>query len=620
MRISHFLFLSFFAFSISVKGQNPPGYYLFPINPGQQNYLAGSMGELRTSHFHAGLDIKTGGQIGLPVHAAADGYVSRIKVSGSGYGNALYITHTNGSTSVYAHLDKFSDNIARYVLESQYNERSFEIDLFPSKEKFQVKKGEVVAKSGNTGSSSGPHLHFEIRDKNQLILDPLSFDFKEIKDQLPPIMKSIAFVTLEENSRVNHSFGWHDFEVISTDKYATTRVPIRLEGKIGIEVYAYDKQDGVYSRNGITETILKIDGDTVFSERKNKLSFSNQRDILTHVDYAAYHEKGIKYNKLFVDDGNTLDFYGKKPGTFYFDDKEHLIQIYLIDGYGNIESFETTVNNHRIVNKPEPRIDKFEIFRNFIHFKSSYSGNPNLVELYLANAHIDLSPYRVDKKMAYYLWDLRKGLPDSINFCGEVVKTGIYSEIPSHTETGFYNHHIDVLFTNKDLFDTLYLQFEKKYDQRRNRELFSFPHEHIPLRSPVEVRLKPEKTYDKKNSAVYAWNGRYLSYVGGTWHGSTIKIRTRSLETFTIAQDSIPPIISPAIINSREVYFKIQDNLSGIKSFEATLNGEFVLMNYEPKKRLIWSEKLDENIPFVGEFVLELTDNAGNKAFYNKTF
>lgn len=620
MRLSLYPAIFSIIFSFSLAAQIPSGYYLFPINPGQQNYLAGSMGELRTTHFHAGIDIKTGGQIGLPVYAAADGFVSRIKVAGYGYGNALYIQHPNGTFTVYGHLDEYADEIAKYVLQNQYKERTFEIDLFPPKEKFPIKKGQIVAKSGNTGSSSGPHLHFEIRDKNQDILDPLSFGFEEIKDQLRPVLKRIAFVTLNESSRVNESFGWHDFEVIQTSPTSTTRVPISLYGRIGIEVYGYDLQDGVYSRNGIRETILKIDGDTVFAEKKSKLDFSNQRDIMTHYDYTAHREKGIKYNKLFVDDGNTFQFYKKRPGSYFFDNKEHLIQIYLIDGYGNIASFETTVNNHKIVNPPDPKIDKFEIFRNFLHFKSDHKGNPNLVELYLANARIDLSPYRTDKRTAYYLWDLRKGLPDSINFCGEVVKTGMYSEIPSNTETGFYNHHIDVQFSKYDLFDTLYLQFEKKYDAARKMEIFKFPHENIPLRSPVNVRLRPEKTYNKKNSSVYTWNGRYLSYEGGTWEGETIRFRTRELQTFTIVQDSVPPVISPVIINSNDVIFKISDNLSGINTFKATIDGSFVLMKYEPKKRLIWSEKLIKNIPFSGEFVLELEDNAGNKTIYTKNF
>jgi hypothetical protein len=600
--------------------QSKSGYYLFPINPGQQNFLAGSMGELRTSHFHAGIDIKTGGQMGLPVHAAADGYVSRIKVSGTGYGNALYIQHPNGTSTVYAHLNKYEKLIARYVVENQYKDKTFEIDLFPLRDKLPVKKGDIIGYSGNSGSSSGPHLHFEIRDRNQMILDPLSFGFAEIKDQLPPVLKRIAFVTLEENARVNHTFGWYDFEVLQTTQNFTTRVPIHLEGKVGIEIYGYDRQDGVYSHNGISQTILKIDGDTIFSENKTLLDFNKQRDILTHIDFAAFHEKGIKYNKLFVDDGNTLKFYGKGSKTFTFDDKEHLIQIYMIDGYGNLSTFETTINNHKIVNKPDPNIYKYEIFRNFIHLKAPHTGAPNLIELYLANAHIDIAPYRVDKATSYYLWDLRKGLPDSINYCGEMIKTGIYSEIPSATETGFYNHHIDVLFSKNDLFDTLYLQFQKSYDQSRNYELFKFPHQEIPLRSAVEVRLKPAENYDQEYTRVYSLSGSRLNYIGGTWHENTIKFKARELQNFTLAVDKIPPTITPATINTKEVYFKISDNLSGINKFEATINGQFVLMNYEPKKNLIWSEKLEPNIPFVGEFVLKVVDNLGNTAFYKKTF
>ncbi|MEO9475199.1 MAG: M23 family metallopeptidase, partial [Cyclobacteriaceae bacterium] len=596
MRRVYTLILIFSFFNSS--GQTDlKGYYMFPINPGQQNYLAGTMGELRSSHFHAGIDVKTGGQIGLPVYAAADGYVWRVRVATGGYGNAIYLRHPNGTTTVYAHLDKFEPKLAQHILENQYKEESFTVQLFPDKALFPVKKGDIIAYSGNTGSSSGPHLHFEIRDANQNILDPLLYGFDEIVDTQSPLLKRIGFVTLDKEARVNKTFGRYDFEVIKTATIFTTRTPISLSGKIGVEVYAYDRQDGVWSKNGISEITMKIDGDTVFSQLKSNLSFSKQRNILTHMDYAAYKEKGLKYNKLFVDDGNTHDIYMTPSSGFDFNDSTHFIQIYLKDSYGNISTFETKVNNHKIVYPPNPKIRDFEVFRNFLHFKADHTGNPNLIQLYLGQAFVELTPYRTDKHNAYYIWDLREGLPDSVNFCGEVMSTGIFAEIPSNTETAFYNHASDLLFNKRSLFDTLYLRFEKSFDTTRQLEIFSFLHPDVPLKSSVEITLKPEESYPDTAAAVYSVYKNRLNYMGGEWNDGSITFKTRDLVSYTISLDTIPPVISPTIINKDNVYFKINDEKSGIKSYKATINGEFVLMNYESKKKLIWSEKLHKNIP-----------------------
>lgn len=619
VRSAFIVFLIVNSFNLhSQSGKN--GYYLFPINPGQQNFLAGSMGELRSSHFHAGIDIKTGGQIGLPVYAAADGYVWRVRVSTGGYGNSLYLNHPNGTTTVYGHLDKFEEKVARYVLENQYKQESFDIQLFPQATQFPVKRGDIIAYSGNTGSSSGPHLHFEIRDEHQDILDPLQYGFEEIVDHQSPLIKNIAFVTLDPDSRVNHTFGRHEFEVIKTEHFFTARIPIKLQGKVGVEIYGYDRQDGVWSKNGISDIVMKIDGDTIFSQSISKLAFSQQRNILAHMDYAAYREHGIKYNKLFVDDGNTHDMYLKPSNGFDFSDSTHFIQIYFTDSYGNISTFETKVNNHKIVNKPDPKIKNYEIFRNYIHFKSVHQGTPNLIQLYFGQAYVELNPYRNDKLISYYLWDLRSGLPDSINFCGEIIRTGIYSEIPSHTETSFYNHSVDLHFKKSTLFDTLYLQFEKSFDSLRQLELFRFPHQDVPLNAGVDITLKPDKLYPDSTTSVYSVSGKSLYYMGGKWKNGEITFDTRDLVTFTLAQDTIAPTITPVIIKKEEVYFKIDDELSGIHDFKASINGEFVLMNYEPKKKQIWSEKLNQNIPFQGEFVLEVSDNTGNKSYYTKTF
>lgn len=602
---------------LSSQSFTTENYYLFPINPGQQNFLAGTMGELRSSHFHAGLDIKTGGQEGLPIYATADGYISRIKVSSGGYGYALYMYHPNGTTSVYAHCQRFADEIDQYVLEKQYEEQAFEIELFPDKDQFVFRQGEIIAYSGNTGSSSGPHLHFEIRDSNQRILDPLRFGFKEIKDDIAPIIKNIAFVTLDGKARVNDTFGRVDFDVIKSGNIYTTRSPIVLKGNVGIEYYGYDLLDGAYNRNGIPKATLVIDEDTVFNELKSSLSFGNQRNILVHMDYDAFKHTGRKYSKLFVEDGNTNDFYTYAPERYFFDDSVHTIKIFLEDSYGNITSFETEVNTRQVLNKPEPAIDKFEVYRNHLHFKANYTRDPDQVRLFFGAAYTDIIPYRLDRKTAYYLWDLRKGLPDSVDFCGETLDTNIRSMIPSDAEVNFYHQYADLSFRAHSLFDTLYLRFDKQMSDRG--ELFTFLHPDVPLKSSVKVTLKPSGSYAHERSHVYAVFGDKLNYVGGTWQkDGSITCYTRDLVTFTIASDTIPPVIKPVIINNNEVYFKIADERSGIKNYRATLNGEFILMRYEYKKDLIWSVRKN-NRPLAGEFVLEVEDNAGNVTVYQKT-
>ena len=176
---------SLFFFISICNGQSnyPQNYFSSPLDI--DLILSGSFAELRNNHFHSGLDIKTQGREGLKIYASASGYVSRIKISRYGYGKALYIKHPNGYTSVYAHLQKFSPEIEAYVKKRQYQGETFELELFPKAGILKVLDRQLIAFSGNTGGSGGPHLHFEIRDNQERPLNPLTFGF-DIKDTTPP--------------------------------------------------------------------------------------------------------------------------------------------------------------------------------------------------------------------------------------------------------------------------------------------------------------------------------------------------------------------------------------------------------------------------------------------------
>jgi murein DD-endopeptidase MepM/ murein hydrolase activator NlpD len=166
----------------------PQNYFRSPIDTAI--LLAGNFGELRPNHFHAGIDIKTNNREGMPVHAAAEGFVSRIKISSFGYGKVIYVTHPNGFVTVYGHLRSFNDTIGTYIKRQQYAQKTFEIEVFPKSTEFPVKKGEVIAFSGNTGNSGGPHIHFEIRDeKSEKAINPLLFGLPVTDNKKPQVTR-----------------------------------------------------------------------------------------------------------------------------------------------------------------------------------------------------------------------------------------------------------------------------------------------------------------------------------------------------------------------------------------------------------------------------------------------
>ena len=166
--------------------------------------LSGTFGELRSNHFHTGIDLKTKGVEGLNIYSIEEGYITRIKVSSYGYGKAIYINHPDGNTSVYAHLKSFSTKIDSIIKKEHYKKEAFEINYFPAKDEIKVSKGEIIALSGNSGSSGGAHLHFEIRNTySEKPLNPLDFNFKVI-DEIAPIIKKLKFTSFENNLSQTH--------------------------------------------------------------------------------------------------------------------------------------------------------------------------------------------------------------------------------------------------------------------------------------------------------------------------------------------------------------------------------------------------------------------------------
>ncbi len=597
--------------------------YRFPFNPGQPNQLAGTMGELRSNHFHAGIDIRTQNMVGLPILAAADGYVSRVAASAFGYGHVLYLTHPDGQTTVYGHLDRFKGAIAQHVLEKQYERQSFDIDLTPEPGRFRVKAGDTIGLSGNTGGSNGPHLHFEIRNEKNEAINPLRFGFKEINDNLPPIAQKIALRTLDANARINDRFGRFEFYLARQGNEYLLSQPILAHGRIAIELLAHDKVDRAHFRCGINHIELLANDQKVFEQKIEVINFQTTRQILAVMDYKTLKTKGSRFNKLYVDDGNALPYYDPSlaGGIVTVAGDPIQVKAMLTDMAGNQSRVTFQLKPSpppKQVNTLEPMTQAMEtdVTDNtlIVSVKPTPGDTLRTLTVYdKGKTHILHADY-YNAQRQVFLVDLRQHLPDSVRAGEATVATHFAGRVPPGIAYTFYSDWAEISFRPNSLYDTLYLPLAKRTSEAA--EVFTVGTSLSPLQSEVKVKLKTEKSYGPK-AAVYLGSGAY-EYRGGTFENGYVTFDTRDWGNFSILEDSVAPTIYRIRCTPTSARFRIRDNLSGIAKYEANINGEWLLMIYDYKTGIIQSQRKDKR-PLKGEFVLRVTDRAGNTQTYQQT-
>ena len=537
----------------------PQDYFRSPLDI--QLVLSGTFAELRSNHFHSGLDMKTNGKQGLKVYTAAVGYVSRIKISRYGYGKALYITHPNGYTSVYAHLQKFSPKIEAFVKSKQYENEQFEIELFPDPNALRIETDELVAFSGNTGGSSGPHLHFEIRDKNSRPLNPMLFGF-DIKDTTPPELYHLYAYPLSDDSHIEGLHEKKKMRLIKQPNGNYKAEPIAAYGTIGFGIVANDRQDFASNKNGLSKIETFFNGKKSIEVDFKRFSFDETKHINRFIDYAHYRTKKQRIQKLFIEKNNPLSLfsYQEENGTLRISDSTNSAYTIKIRDFKN--------------NKTTVQIPITGIFQD---------GSKN-DSIPLHYTYVNASESKVLEDQSYRV------------------------EIPAFA-----------------LYDDIHLDFKVKYDT------LTIHDSSVPLKKSMTITFDAIRFASSDLAHLYI--GRLspygkLYYTSTKRKGNTLIARTKYFGRYTLGRDDEGPKITPIkfkngswLTKYRYLKVKISDDISGIKNFRATVNGKWILMEYDPKTNTLTHDFNDNVIKDIkNNLKLIVTDNVGNSSKFELTF
>lgn len=532
--------------------------------------LSGNFGELRTNHFHAGIDIKTEQREGLKVLASADGYLSRIKVSPFGYGYALYITHPNGFTTVYGHLKKYADRIDKYVKGEQYRLQSFSVDLFPDSNLLSVVKGEFIGFSGNSGGSGGPHLHFEIRETlSEKILNPLLFGLV-IKDKIPPSISGIWIVPLSDSSYVNGTQIPLSFETKGTSGKCLLKnqVPAKVHGQFGFAVHTTDMLDGNSNRCGIYRIEFYIDSIQIYGQRMDRLDFATNRAMNAHTIYERFKKNRSSIHGSYRLKGNPLDIYDSlvNDGVVNFqDDKIHECEYRIIDIMGNKSSVKFKVQS---ISKPGNK----PVFSKNILAKWNWEQD-NVIEM--DDVKVSMKAFTLYEDLDLTISKLKK----MANVIGATYLIASPYE-PVHNSYGLSIKS-----------DKIKPGFEAK---------------------TVIVRYDPDK--------------EKIISEGGKFQDGWVTAQPMYLGYFGLMTDSIAPSIgsidfSAALKGRTQFSFRISDGLSGIDQIIPKIDGNWALMEYDAKSNRL-TYYLDQEYLAHGKHTFELTvlDAVGNSKKFTGNF
>ena len=538
----------------------PQDYFSAPIDINL--ILSGSFAELRTNHFHSGLDIKTQGKEGFQTYASAAGYVSRIKISRYGYGKALYIKHPNGYTTVYAHLKKFSAAIEAYVKKRQYQKETFEIELFPKAGTLKVLDKQLIAYTGNTGGSGGPHLHFEIRDPQERPINPLMFGF-DVKDTTPPVIYGLFGYPISENSHVGGDTKRVEIRIIKQKDGTYKSEPIIAYGEIGFGIISTDRQDLASNKNGVNNIQTSFNGQKSLEVNLNRFSFDETKHLNRYIDYEFLYNNKKRIQKLFIEKNNPLS----------------VMNAFTNGGALKIEN------------------DTYSIYKVFV---SDFKGNQSELNIPIRGVYQKLS--------------------DPINRNAKLQNVSATKEIVLQKD------NVSIQILKNTFYEDVDLLFEVSNDTLKLHTAL------IPLQKSITINFDISKYKKEDKTRLFIGSvsryGNKLYYSPTKKRGNTLSTRTKYLGSYSLGIDSENPEIKAInfknkswISNNKYLKVKINDKVSGIKNYRATLNERWILMEYDTKTQLLTYDFEDQTITETeNNFKIIVTDNVGNSSTFESIF
>lgn len=559
MRFS--VFFLFFCTSVFAQVDYPKDYFSSPLDIPMQ--LSGNFGELRPNHFHAGFDLRTQQKEGLKVYAVADGYVSRIKISTFGNGKTIYINHPNGYTSVYGHLKMANGEIENYIKKTHYAAQSFEIEMFLKPGEMVVKKGEIIAFSGNTGASEGPHLHFEFRDsKTEFVINPMLFGYnKFLKDTKKPVVSGVYVYPLDSKTTVNHSKRPLLLNVSLQKDGTYLSDKVVANGTIGFGISAYDTDDVSFNNNGVYKVQSFYNGKPNFGYEFNTYSFDDMRYINALIDYSRYKKMQQRVQKLFMKNPYNLSI-------IQADENKGVLQV-----------------------------------------------TPNLASLY----RIEVSDFFGNKKTIAIpvQYDV---LPTIIS--PEPVQSNYF--VKADKDSNFALANMSVFFPAGTFYEDFDLNFEVKNDTLFLHDDTVPAHTNftVSIEDTKSTEAQREKMFiGRIEGRKVNYNPTYRK---DSVFNTKVKILGKyALVADTIAPkiSMAVPVEGKWISEQKTIQLFIYDDVSGIKSYNGYLNGKWVLFEYDNKTRKL-THYFNDGIVADGANDLKVVviDNVGNSTTFETRF